>query len=218
MSVRVRLIRPAMIAGLGLALVGCSASATNTPTPTARGTSKGGSGTTGGGSGGGGAQSANLTFQVSFNGTDTVQGSFTTTDWAIFTCSDFAKSSFVWNLGIGPQEGMPTTVSGKLVNFLISAPNKMFHGTGTYMDVLPAGVTVEGDDFSGTDFDHDHQRQWIRRCLVHQSAGIGLGVGADRVRNRRPGPVDNVLCTSIMPGAIPAHLRHAVDNLTQTSA
>jgi hypothetical protein len=151
MSVRVRLIRPAMIAGLSLALVACSASATTTPTPTARGTSKGGSGTPGSGSGGGGAQSANLTFQVSFNGTDTVQGSFTTTDWAIFTCSDFAKSSFVWNLGIGPQEGMPTTVSGKLVNFLISAPNKMFHGTGTYMDVLPAGVTVEGDDFSGTD-------------------------------------------------------------------
>jgi hypothetical protein len=26
----------------------------------------------------------------------------------------------------------------------------MFHGAGTYSDVMPAGVTTEGDDFSGT--------------------------------------------------------------------
>jgi hypothetical protein len=158
MRLRARVIWPAMVVGLGLALAACSASGATTPTPTAAGNSGGGGNTPGSGngtptpgSGGGGGQTANLTFQVNFTGTDTVQGSFNTTDWATFSCSDFAKSSFVWNIGIGPQEGMPTTVSGKLINFLLSAPNKMYHGTGTYMDVLPAGVTVEGDDFSGTD-------------------------------------------------------------------
>jgi hypothetical protein len=148
MSVRVRVMWLATVAGLGLALAACSASATTTPTPTAVGNSNGGTSAPGSGSGG---QTANLSFQVNFSGADSVQGSFTTTDWASFSCSDFAKSSFVWNLGVGPQEGMPTTVSGKLINFLVSAPNKMFHGTGTYTDVLPAGVTVEGDDFSGPD-------------------------------------------------------------------
>jgi hypothetical protein len=148
MRVWLRGIRPAMIAGMGLALAACSASTTTGATPTPGRTSNGGSGTPGSGSSGG--QDANLNFQVNFSGTDTVQGSFSTTDWGSFSCPDFAKSSFVWNLGIGPQEGMPTTVGGKLINFLISAPNKMFHGPGTYTDVLPAGVTVESDDFSGT--------------------------------------------------------------------
>lgn len=157
MSLRTRTIWPAMVVGLGLALAACSASGAPTPTPTAAGNSGGAGNTPGSGNGtptpgsGGGGQTANLTFQVNFTGMDTVQGSFNTTDWASFSCSDFAKSSFVWNLGIGPQEGSPTTVSGKLINFLISAPNKMFNGPGTYMDVLPAGVTVEGDDFSGPD-------------------------------------------------------------------
>jgi hypothetical protein len=150
MSVRIRVIWLAMVAGLGLALVACGASTTTTPPPTAAGNSNGGSTTPTPGSGSGGGQTANLTFQVNFSGMDTVQGSFTATDWASFTCSDFAKSSFVWNLGIGPQQGMPTTVSGKMINFLLSPPNKMFHGPGTYMDVLPAGVMAEGDNFSGT--------------------------------------------------------------------
>jgi hypothetical protein len=152
MSVRVRVIWLAMVAGLGLALAACSASTTTTtPPPTAAGTSNGGSTTPTPGSGSGGGQTAKLTFQVNFSGMDTVQGSFTATDWQSFTCSDFAKSSFVWNLGIGPQQGAPTTVGGKLINFLISAPKTMFHGAGTYMDVLPAGVMAEGDNFSGSD-------------------------------------------------------------------
>ena len=159
MTMRLRVIWPALTVGLALALAACSASGGTTPTPTAAGNSGGGGNIPGSGNGtptpgsggGGGGQTANLTFQVNFTGMDTVQGSFNTTDWASFSCSDFAKSSFVWNLGIGPQEGMPTTVSGKLINFLVGAPNKMFHGTGTYTDVLPAGVTVEGDDFSGPD-------------------------------------------------------------------
>lgn len=152
MRVGHRVIGPATVAALSLVLAGCSASTTPTPTPTSSAPSNGGSGTTGTGTtGSGGGQSANLTFQVNFSGTDTVQGSFSTTDWASFACSDFAKSSFVWNLGIGPQEGMPTTVNGKLINFLLSAPKGSFHGAGTYTDVMPAGVTTEGDDFAGSD-------------------------------------------------------------------
>ncbi len=139
---RPQLIWPAILAGLALAA--CGASATTTPTPTA------GGGTPATGGGGGGGQSANLTIQVNFNGTDTVQGSFTTDEWQIYSCSDFAKSSFAWGIGIGPQEGAPTTVSGKLINFLLSVPSSGFQGPGTYTDVMPAGVTVEGDDFSGS--------------------------------------------------------------------
>jgi hypothetical protein len=157
MSARIRVTCMAMVAGLGLALAACSASTTTTPTPPAAGNGNGGSATPtptptpSSGSGSGGGQTANLTFQVNFSGQDTAQGSFTSAEWASFTCSDLAKSSLVWNLGVGPLNGTATTVSGKLINFLISAPNKMFQGPGTYMDVLPAGVTVEGDDFSGTD-------------------------------------------------------------------
>jgi hypothetical protein len=136
----------AMLAGLGLALTACSASTTTTPPPTTSGTSNGGNGTPGSD----GGQTANLTFQVNFTGADTVQGSFTSDEWQIYTCSDFAKSAFAWNLGTGPQEGVPTTVGGKLVNFLLSVPTSMFHGAGTYSDVMPAGVTTEGDDFSGS--------------------------------------------------------------------
>ena len=157
MSVRLGVMWPAAVAGLGLALAACSASTTTTPPPTAAGNSNGGSTTptltpgSGSGSGSGGGQTAKLTFQVNFSGMDTVQGAFTATDWQSFACSDFAKSSFVWNLGIGPQQGAPTTVGGKLINFLISAPKTMFHGAGTYTDVLPAGVMAEGDNFSGSD-------------------------------------------------------------------
>jgi hypothetical protein len=145
-TTRFSLIGIAMLAWLGLALTACSASTTTTPPPTTSGTSNGGNGTPGSG----GGQTANLTFQVNFTGADTVQGSFTSDEWQIYTCSDFAKSAFAWNLGTGPQEGVPTTVGGKLVNFLLSVPTGMFHGAGTYSDVMPAGVTTEGDDFSGT--------------------------------------------------------------------
>jgi hypothetical protein len=138
---------PALGAALGLALAACSASVTTTPTPSG----SGGSGSTPSSSGGGGGgQTAKLTVQVNFTGTDTVQGSFTTDDWQIYSCSDFAKSSFAWNIGVGPQEGAPTSVSGKLVNFLLSVPTGSFHGPGTYTDVMSAGVTVESDNFSGS--------------------------------------------------------------------
>jgi len=137
-----------MAAALGLALAACSAITTTPPTPTINGSSKGG-GSTPGSAGG---QSANLTFQINFTGQDTVQGSFSSSSWASYSCTDFAKSSFVWNFGIGPQEGAPTTVAGKLVNFLLSVPTSQFHGPGTYTDATgTAGVSVEGDDFFGTD-------------------------------------------------------------------
>jgi hypothetical protein len=147
-TTRFSLIGIAMLAGLGLALSACSASTTTPPTPTASAGNNASTGTATAGSGGG--QTASLTFQVNFTGADTVQGSFTSDEWQIYTCSDFAKSAFAWNLGIGPQEGAPTTVGGKLVNFLLSVPTGMFHGAGTYSDVMPAGVTTEGDDFSGS--------------------------------------------------------------------
>ena len=137
-----------MLAWLGLALTGCSASTAAPPTQTASTANSGGTGTPAAGSGGG--QSANLSFEVNFTGADTVQGSFSSSEWQIYSCTDFAKSTFAWNIGIGPQEGAPTTVGGKLVNFLLSVPTAMFHGAGTYSDVMPAGVTTEGDDFSGT--------------------------------------------------------------------
>jgi hypothetical protein len=136
----------AMLAGLSVALTACSASTTTPPTPTAGAANSGGTATTGNG----GGRSANLTFQVNFTGADTVQGSFTSSEWQIYSCTDFAKSTFAWNLGIGPQEGAPTTVGGKRINFLLSVPTGMFHGAGTYSDVMPAGVTTEGDDFSGS--------------------------------------------------------------------
>jgi hypothetical protein len=147
-TTRFSLIGISMVAGLGLALTACSASTTTPPTPTASAGNNGSTGTATSGSGGG--QTANLTFQVNFTGDDTVMGSFTSNEWQIYTCSDFAKSAFAWNLGTGPQEGVPTTVGGKLVNFLLSVPTSMFHGPGTYSDVMPAGVTTEGDDFSGS--------------------------------------------------------------------
>ena len=136
----------ATIVGIGLALTACSASTTTPPTPTASVANNGGTSTPTAGSGGG--QDAVLTFQVNFTGADTVQGSFTSSEWQIYSCSDFAKSNFAWNIGVGPQEGMPTTVGGKLINFLLSVPTSMFHGAGTYSNVMPAGVTTENDDFS----------------------------------------------------------------------
>jgi len=139
-------IGTAMLATLGLALTACSASTTTTPPPTSSASNNGGGGTPGSG----GGQAANLTFQVNFTGADTVQGSFASDEWQIYSCSDFAKSAFAWNIGIGPQEGLPTTVGGKLVNFLLSVPTGTFHGADTYTDVMPAGVTTEGDDFSGS--------------------------------------------------------------------
>jgi hypothetical protein len=145
-TTRLSFIGTATLAGLGLTLAACSSSTTTPPTPTASAASNGGSSP----AGSGGGQSAKLTFQVNFTGADAVQGSFSTTDWQIYSCSDFAKSTFAWNLGVGPQEGMPTTVGGKLINFLLSVPTSMFHGAGTYSDVMPAGVTTESDDFSGS--------------------------------------------------------------------
>jgi len=135
----------ALLAVPGLAIAACGASTattTTTPPPSGQSTSSGGNG--------GGGQAANITVQVNFSGTDTVQGSFTTDEWNIYTCSDFAKSAFAWNLGLGPMEGAPTTVNGKLVNFLLSVQTGSFHGPGTYSDVMPAGVTVESDDYSGS--------------------------------------------------------------------
>jgi hypothetical protein len=144
-TTRLSLTGTAILAGLGLALTACSASTTTPPTPTARVANNGG--TSSAGSGGG--QSAHLTFQVNFTGADSVQGSLTSDDWQIYSCSDFAKSTFAWNIGVGPQEGFPTTVGGKLINFLLSVPTSTFHGAGTYTDVMPAGVTTESDNFSG---------------------------------------------------------------------
>ena len=143
-------IWPAVGATLSLALAACSASVTTTPPPSGSGGSGSTPSSSGGGGGGGGGQTAKLTVQVNFTGTDTVQGSFTTEDWQIYSCSDFAKSSFAWNIGVGPQEGAPTSVSGKLVNFLLSVPTGSFHGPGSYTDVMSAGVTVESDNFSGS--------------------------------------------------------------------
>ncbi len=142
-------ILPAIGAALALTLAACGASATPTPTSPAGGGTPAVGGTPASGGGGGGA-SAKLAIQVNFTGTDTVQGSFATTDWQIYSCSDFAKSSLAWGIGVGPQEGVPTTVGGKLVNFLLSVSNSSFHGPATYTDVMPAGVTVEGDDFAGS--------------------------------------------------------------------
>ena len=138
----------AMLAGLGLTLAACSASTTTPPTPTSSVANNGGTGTGTATPGSGGGQSANLTFQVNFTGADTVQGSFTSSEWQIYSCSDFAKSAFAWNLGTGPQEGAPITVGGKLMNFLLSVPTSTFHGPGTYSNVMPAGVMTEGDNFS----------------------------------------------------------------------
>lgn len=139
-----QVIGPAIVAALGFALAACGASTT------VGGTNNDGGGTTPSAGGGTGGQSANITVQVNFNGTDTVQGSFTSDEWQIYSCSDFAKSSFAWNIGLGPMEGAPTTVGGKLINFLLSVQTSDFHGPGAYTDVMPAGVTVEGDDFSGS--------------------------------------------------------------------
>lgn len=145
-TTRLSLTGTAILAGLGLTLTACSASTTTPPTPTARVANNGGTGTPGSG----GGQSAHLAFQVNFTGADTVQGSFTSNDWQIYSCSDFAKSTFAWNIGVGPQEGFPTTVGGKLINFLLSVPTSTFHGAGTYSDVMPAGVTAGSDNFSGS--------------------------------------------------------------------
>jgi hypothetical protein len=145
-TARLPLIGTTILTGLGLALTACSASATTSPTPTASVANNGGTGTPGSG----GGQSANLTFQVNFTGTDAVQGSFTSNEWQIYSCSDFAKSTFAWNIGVGPQEGVPTTVGSMLINFLLSVPTSTFHGAGTYTDVMPAGVTAGSDNFSGS--------------------------------------------------------------------
>jgi len=98
---------------------------------------------------------------VNFTGADTVQGSFASDEWQIYSCSDFAKSAFAWNIGIGPQEGLPTTVGGKLVNFLLSVPTGTFHGADTYTDVMPAASPPKAT-ISPLWLDHDHQRRWIR--------------------------------------------------------
>src|SRR5487761_1164841 len=83
-TTRISFIGTALLAGLGLVLTACSASTTTPPTPTASVANNSGTGTPTAGSGGG--KDAKLTFQVNFSGADTVQGSFSTTDWQIYSC------------------------------------------------------------------------------------------------------------------------------------
>ncbi len=141
-----RVTGPALAVVLGLAIAGCSASTTTTPTPTASSAHTASPPATGGSAGHG----TSFNVQVNFTGADSAQGSFTAATVGGAPCSDYASTAFDWTIGIGPPNGTPTTVGGILINFLITMPQSMFHGAGTYAGVVQ-GVSVGSDDFSGTD-------------------------------------------------------------------
>lgn len=149
MKTRTRFVAPAIVALMGLALAACSASTTTVTSPPS-GNGGGSTDPAGSSPASGGGQSANVAVTIDFTGADSVQGSFTADAFSSYTCAQMGNFWFVWFTGLGPNEGQPTTVSGKLINFLLSIPHSRFHGSGTYSDVMPAGVMVDGDNFEGS--------------------------------------------------------------------
>jgi hypothetical protein len=123
------------VVALGPALAACGASST-APTPTAIVDSAGHSGT--------------FTVMVNFTGAQAVQGSFTTPTVGA-TCAQYATSALAWTIGLGPPVGNPVLVDGVDINFIISLPQSLFHGAGTYPGNVVSGVTVGLDTFAGTD-------------------------------------------------------------------
>ena len=100
----------AMVAGIGLALAACSAEHRHRTYPHAGPDGDGGSGTPGSGSSGG--QDADLNFQVNFNGTDSVQGSFSATDWGSSRAPISRRAHSSGTSASRPQDGRPTTWVG----------------------------------------------------------------------------------------------------------
>lgn len=130
------------------ALAGCSASSS---TNTTNGTTKGA--VIPGGSSGGSGQNVIFNVQVSFTGTDPLQGSFTDheTGSGSQSCAQFASMNtpLGW---IGPQPPVQTTIQidGKTVSWLMSVPQSTFHGSGTYSGSVVGSLAIGSDDFSGS--------------------------------------------------------------------
>ena len=128
-----------------MALSGCSAANTT-------------SGTTNGaaireGSNGGSGQNVVFNVQVSFTGTDPVQGSFADheTGSGFQSCAQFASMNtpLGW---IGPAPPVQTTIQigGRSLSWLMSVPQSKFHGAGTYSGSVVTALAIGSDDFSGS--------------------------------------------------------------------
>jgi hypothetical protein len=123
----------AFVVGLGPALTACGSSSTaTTPTPSVDSARRAGT----------------FSVKVNFTGAQNVQGSFTTPTVGA-TCPQYATSALAWTIGLGPPVGNPAPVDGVNVNFLISVPQSLFHGAGTYPGNVVSGVAVGLDTFAG---------------------------------------------------------------------
>jgi hypothetical protein len=124
-----------LVLALGPALAACGASSpTATPTPTVDSA----------------APAGTFNVTVNFTGAQPVQGSFTTPTVGA-TCAQYATSALAWTIGLGPPLGNPVSVAGTSINFIISVPQSLFHGAGTYPGNVVSGVTVGLDTFAGID-------------------------------------------------------------------